>query len=491
MRKFGRVLASLVGTAVGGVAVASLMLTAGGTMVLAETTPPNLPFDPHEFGDGQWIGMPTHTRCDDAGKGSAQLLISLDEDWSGATEIDVNATASNADSATSDTVIWNTSVTVEPGSWVSVSVPVDDRGVRIWVDEEGVSYQGSVSTACQSAPIAPNQDANTITIPEADDLHYFVAPVSVNGQQIEAKWDPANFSGFYVAGTRMDEYSEPVSGEIAVPEGGLQVFVTGLFEAKVQYGWADDVTSSWTFDYNSDPAIPQTPAVPTQDGNSVLIPISSAFDYVTGQGDVLAAGAFELAADVVITAVPRGDVKVAQGAATTWAFTFSSEPEQTRPPSTPPAASGLSAADLTAQTRGHTQAPAEATAGESILVTVGNAFAGQTVRVVLFSTPRELGTFLVAANGTIRVALPGDITAGDHRLAIYDGTSGVLGWDPISIKPSNVSASETDVLSDSFGSRGVNIPVSTVVMAVLLLGAGAVAFVLQRRRDRDPEGEDS
>ncbi|KAB1643143.1 hypothetical protein [Gulosibacter chungangensis] len=478
MRKLGRV---LMASLLGGILVAS-----GSHIATAETTPPDLPFDPHEYGDGQWLGMPPHARCDVSGSGSVPLVVSLDENWTGATEIEINATASDADSATADSVIWSTTVSVEPGSWESIDVPVDERGLRIWVSEEGLSYQGNISTTCQTAPIPPSQDKNSITIPEAEDLRYFVAPVSMDGRTVEGKWDPVNFTGFYLGDERLDEYSEPVTGQIAIPEGGLQVIATGLYSTKVEYDWTEEVTSTWAFVYDSDPAIPQTPTAPTQNGNSVLIPASETFTYVTGSGDALASGTVELTADLVVTAKPSSGVTVAEGATTTWAFSYTTDAEPTRPPTTPPAMTGPSAADLTAESRGHTQAPTEAMPGDSILVTVGDAFAGQSVVVVMFSTPRELGTYLVAENGTIRVQLPDVVEAGEHRLAIYDGLGSVLGWDPISIKHTNISTTQNESMSDPLGISGVNIPFSTILMAVLLLGAGAVAFVLQRRRDHEP-----
>lgn len=484
MRKIGRVLLSLLLALV--LSASGMSIAAAAPLAQSGTTPPELPFDPHAYGDEHWLGMPSHARCGEDGNGSAELVISLTEDWTGATDLDIEATASAADSASVDTVIWSTTASVEPGTVASVTVPVDERGVRIWVSEEGLSYQGSISSACQDAPIRPSQDGNSITIPDASDLQYYVAPVTVDGKSVVAKWEPTHFAGFFVDELRLEEYSASTTGEIAVPESGLQVVATGPYGVKVQYDWDDSVTSTWTFAYDSDPAVPQTPAAPTQDGNTVLIPSSDAFSYVAGDGTTLTAGSYELEADLVVTAEPGEGFSATRGATTTWAFTYTPEPSQTRPPTTPPAADGPTSADLTAQTRGHTQTPAQATAGDAILVTVGDRLAGQSVVVVLFSTPRELGTFLVGDNGTILVTVPEDVEAGDHRLAVYDGQGEVLGWDPISITLPNLAANNAEALGDPLNATGVTIPFSTIVMAVLLLGAGAAAFVLQRRRDREP-----
>lgn len=502
MRKFGRVLLSLVLSIV----LPTLALSApniwGIPAAAAATTPtappsvdephlPDLPFDPHDYGNGQWLGMPSHARCDENDKGSAELLISLEDDWTGATEIDIRATAANADPSSKDSVIWSKTVTVQPGSWDAVTVPVDDRGVRIWVSEEGLSYLGSISTTCQTVPTAPTRADNTLTIPSVEDLHYFVAPVTYEGAPVEAKWESHYFTGFYSNGERLDEFSQPVTGQIAVHEVGLQVVATGPFNARIQFDWQETVTSSWSFTYDADLTIPQTPLAPTQLGNTVVLPESVSFYYVSGQGETLSAGEHPLSADLIVTAKAKDGITVANGAVTTWTFTHTSEPMLTSPPKTPPMTDGPTAAHLTAQTRGNTQMPAEAMAGSTIRVTVGDQHAGQRVRVVMFSTPRDLGTFLVGDNGTILVMLPTDIDAGNHRLAVYDAANTVLGWDPVTISPSNMQSSTSNALEGPLNTAGIALPVSTIMMAVLLLGAGAAAFILQRRRDHEPGDAES
>ncbi|MDJ1372091.1 hypothetical protein C7K25_12040 [Gulosibacter molinativorax] len=479
VRKFvGTLLSAILGGA---------LIATGGLAASATTTPSESSAGPAE---DSTVAMPPHVLCDASGKGKATLHISLGDDWAGDAEIDVAATSFDANTAATDQVIWSKTVAAEPGMDETLTVPVDDRGIRIWVSEDGLSYQGNIAAMCQSEPIAPVQTGNTVSIPEAEDLQYFAAPKTLDGQSVEAKWGPASFYGFYVGSERLDSASVEVAGDVAIPESGLQVIATGQFGTKIEFDSERESASSWNFDYDANLKVPQTPPAPTQDGNSVVIPASDAFTYVAADGKTLEAGNLPLTEDLVVTAQPKKDVTIATGATSSWEFKFVPESTPT-PAATTPAMSVPVAEDLSAQNRGKTQTPAQATAGESILVTVGDAHAGEYVNVVMFSTPRDLGQFLVAANGTILVTVPDDLAAGDHRLAVYDGGGEVLGWDPVSVKLPILATTSPDALGSPMGATGITVPFGTIAMAVLLLGAGAAAFILQRRRDQDPTEENS
>ena len=75
--------------------------------------------------------------------------------------------------------------------------------------------------------------------------------------------------------------------------------------------------------------------------------------------------------------------------------------------------------------------------GDTLVVKVGSDYAGQDVTVWLFSNPRNLGTFTVASNGQIRVALPRDIEPGQHSLAVYDRDGQLIGYDTIQVAGSS------------------------------------------------------
>ncbi|MGO1544565.1 MAG: hypothetical protein ACTHXA_09535 [Gulosibacter sp.] len=480
MRRFWR---GAIATALG-----ALLIASGGTIAAAaEAGPPDLPFDPHEYGDRQWVGMPSHTQCAADGTGSNELVISFAETWTGPTEIEIKATSSISDSAADSEVIWEETAKIEPGEWDSFTVPIEDGGVRIWIDEAGLNYNGNIGSECQSAPVQPDRDGNTIEIPDNDDLQYYVAPRSVNGEAVQGKWGTTTFSGFYAGEQLLEEFATPVTGEIAIPEEGLRVFATGKYGVKMQFSWTDATVSDWEFDYETSPETPQTPGTPTQDGNTVTIPESQSFTYEDASGAVLSAGKVSMTGDLVVIAVPNEDIEIAKGAVTQWSFTFNAKPTATPPPTTPPTGAGPSSTDLTAATRGYTQAPTEAAAGDPITVTVGDMFAGEEVNIIVFSTPRDLGTFMVSEKGTVLVTMPDDLEPGSHRIAIYELSGEVIGWDPIVVTPRAGPPSETHTASESLVDSGVAVPIGTVAMAALLLAAGIGAFLVEHRRDRETE----
>ncbi|MFL0389306.1 lamin tail domain-containing protein [Curtobacterium sp. 179-B 9B NHS] len=134
-----------------------------------------------------------------------------------------------------------------------------------------------------------------------------------------------------------------------------------------------------------------------------------------------------------------------------------------------PVAPGVSA--LVDGNRGSVSAPSNVRAGSSLTIDVGTRYAGERVAVWLFSEPRLLGTPVVAADGTVTVAVPTDVPAGQHRIAVaaFDGT--VLGWTGITIDPATGSLAFTGA---ELGGG--------IAAALLLLAAGAGVLVARRRR---------
>ncbi|GAA1707170.1 hypothetical protein GCM10009808_26480 [Microbacterium sediminicola] len=137
---------------------------------------------------------------------------------------------------------------------------------------------------------------------------------------------------------------------------------------------------------------------------------------------------------------------------------------------TPTGGSAPSESALTPGTQNQIQAPSQANPGETITITVGAAYAGQTVNGWVFSTPTSLGTAVVSASGTVTFTLPASLAAGTHRVVVTDSTGAVIGWQYIQV----------DALADTGGtaeSSGIGIlPFAAVA---LLLGA---ALVATRRR---------
>ncbi|UOQ58663.1 hypothetical protein MUN78_07535 [Leucobacter allii] len=89
-------------------------------------------------------------------------------------------------------------------------------------------------------------------------------------------------------------------------------------------------------------------------------------------------------------------------------------------------------ADLTEANRGRVAVPETAEAGAEITVAVGEAHAGDVVQLFLFSDPVSLGAPEVAADGTVRVTLPDDVS-GAHRIAAYTADGSLIGWGEIGI----------------------------------------------------------
>ncbi|ROP72282.1 lamin tail domain-containing protein [Curtobacterium sp. PhB115] len=140
-------------------------------------------------------------------------------------------------------------------------------------------------------------------------------------------------------------------------------------------------------------------------------------------------------------------------------------------PTTPVAPSAPSETGLTDANRGNVSAPSSARAGETITVTVGTQYTGDVVKVWLYSTPTLLGTVTVAADGTVRVTIPADAPAGEHRIVVTAADGTVLGWTPITITASGELAFT--------GAEGLG---AGALVAFLLLAAGAGVLIVRRRR---------
>ncbi|QSB23437.1 hypothetical protein [Curtobacterium sp. 24E2] len=103
-------------------------------------------------------------------------------------------------------------------------------------------------------------------------------------------------------------------------------------------------------------------------------------------------------------------------------------------------------------------------------MTVGTQYAGDVVNVWLYSTPTLLGTVTVAADGTVRVTIPADAPAGEHRIVVTAADGTVLGWTTITITADGQLAFT--------GAEGLG---AGALVAFLLIAAGAGVLVVRRR----------
>ena len=115
-------------------------------------------------------------------------------------------------------------------------------------------------------------------------------------------------------------------------------------------------------------------------------------------------------------------------------------------------------------------------AGDQVTIQVGADRVGQRVRVVLFSSPRDLGFVTVAADGTVKVTIPADMTSGIHRVAIYDEAGALIGWQDITVAGdgANGSGGRNGILPGTgAGDVGPMIPLG---LTFLLAGLGLLAY---------------
>ena len=115
-------------------------------------------------------------------------------------------------------------------------------------------------------------------------------------------------------------------------------------------------------------------------------------------------------------------------------------------------------------------------AGDQVTIQVGADRVGQRVRVVLFSSPRDLGFVTVAADGTVKVTIPADMAAGVHRVAIYDEAGAPIGWQDITVAGdgANGSGGRNGILPGTgAGDVGPMIPLG---LTFLLAGLGLLAY---------------
>ncbi|MBA8815203.1 O-glycosyl hydrolase [Microbacterium halimionae] len=153
-----------------------------------------------------------------------------------------------------------------------------------------------------------------------------------------------------------------------------------------------------------------------------------------------------------------------------------SAPAPTTSPSSPSlpstgAASAPSVDALTAALRGKIGTPTEVVAGQNVTIRVGEEYAGDSMDVWLFSTPRHLGTVVVSASGEVTVRIPADVPAGDHRIVVTDASGAVIGWNPLRV----------NAAGDLAVTGGVVAPVLPFAIMLLALG-GLIAVVRVRRR---------
>ena len=167
-----------------------------------------------------------------------------------------------------------------------------------------------------------------------------------------------------------------------------------------------------------------------------------------------------------------------------------------KPVATAPVADPADATALTEATRGGFEATAHGS-----LLTLSGLTPNASYRVVLHSTPMDLGTLTADAQGTLAIEVPADLPAGDHRVALSNGS--FTGWQPFSVEaPVTVLGSAVDSGTDAGAATAATVTgaagtadgqlaatglaswqLLTALLGALFVAAGTAAVVVVRRRD--------
>ena len=99
--------------------------------------------------------------------------------------------------------------------------------------------------------------------------------------------------------------------------------------------------------------------------------------------------------------------------------------------------------DLTGYQEDVIDAPDAAKQGDLVTVTVGADHAGEWVSIWGHSTPTAItGWVRVGKTGTVKVAVPGSMVTGDHKVVVQNASNGVLGWSDLGLANGPYPAAE-------------------------------------------------
>ncbi len=160
------------------------------------------------------------------------------------------------------------------------------------------------------------------------------------------------------------------------------------------------------------------------------------------------------------------------------------DPGTTEPGTTDPVTPDPSAPDATEGEGDSAQctvtAPGDATAGESIAITVDPACAGDSVIVVMYSEPTVIGTFAVGADGVISFTIPVDLPAGTHTIEVQSADGTALGSTTIQLAAPAAAGDTITAPASELSQTGAPLD-GTILLVVLLLLSGGALVVARRR----------
>lgn len=143
----------------------------------------------------------------------------------------------------------------------------------------------------------------------------------------------------------------------------------------------------------------------------------------------------------------------------------------------------LPSSELTDANRGGVNVPESAVQGSQITVSVGQAHAGEQVRVWVHSTSSLLGTVTLDAKGSATVTIPSDMPLGDHKIVVQALDGSLIGWDSINIGTASQVGPNGEPLANTGADGGMVFPLTAAAGVLLLLGAVILVSTAKHRRE--------
>jgi predicted alpha-1,2-mannosidase len=198
---------------------------------------------------------------------------------------------------------------------------------------------------------------------------------------------------------------------------------------------------------------------PGVDKDSYKVPTTEGVEYLVGD-EVTAAGTYPGAGTVTVTARAAGDAPIAEGATTTWTYTFATTGGEVPPvdpePADPAVALGLTAANRPFGSSVPVTGTLTRTNGQPLMGVVAISVDGVPHRTV------------VALNGQFSTTLARDLRGGTHRVtASYAGAEGAsAATTTVSVRVSKVKPSMTLKVSPKTAKAGRTRLTATVTVKV-------------------------
>jgi hypothetical protein len=141
--------------------------------------------------------------------------------------------------------------------------------------------------------------------------------------------------------------------------------------------------------------------------------------------------------------------------------------------------------------------------GEAVTVSLAaiagtdlQSWIGKQVLAFVYSTPRALSAapLTVSSAGTINVAIPTDLAAGAHKIALYDTFGNLIGWSGLQVA-ATVATGTTAAVAAASTSAAATLPetgasgtLELLLTALVLVGLGSGAVMYRTRRGREGAG---